>query len=61
MRWFSGYLLSPPGRNLLFLAAEFSLLWLDLMVAQKTLWFAGRELPLLFSGVTAVGLVGVPG
>lgn len=60
MRWFSGYLLSPPGRNLLFLAAEFSL-WLVPMVAQKTLCCASRELPLLFAGVTAVALVGVPG
>lgn len=67
LRWFSGYLLSPSGRNLLFLAAQFSLLLPVLVVARKTLCWsnssccAGRKLPPLFPNVSAVGLMGVPG
>lgn len=67
LRWFGDYLLSPSGRNLLFLAAQCSLLLPVLVVARKTLYCsnslccADRKLPLLFPSVSAVGLVGVPG
>lgn len=35
LRWFSGYLLSPSGRNLLFLAAQFSFAFPVLVVVRK--------------------------